>query len=1018
MNRTYRSVWNETLGAWVAASELASGRVKSSARATRHAAIRLAPHAAAAVLALAIAPSALAAAYTASNEAELATAIASANADGDPSSTITLTSNITIAAPGAVPSATKALTISPGAFVLATAGNGSIDAAAGATVTVDGRITGTGQFNKNGAGTLVLTGTGSSYTNRMVIGAGAVRVQGGGQITFGNAVGNTGLEVSGNNASVTITGAGSLMDARDGASRVGSVAGSSLTVESGGQFRTSNALMLGDTAGTTGRLRVDGAGSLVSINGLSIFRGTGFIDVTAGGKIDSGSFAIGGIGTISAGGTGAVTVTGPGSRLDTGTANLHDGSLAILDGGVVATAYTRIGTTAGQTASTVISGVGSQLVSSSSSAGVDFEIARAGDASLQLANGGTASARAGVGTVKIASAAAARGTLSIGGALGQAAQAPGVLEASSVTLSTGAATIDFNHTDGNYHFAVPILGGSAAAVVSQSGPGTTVLSGANTYAGTTRVAAGTLRAGAAGTLSAASAYTVAAAGTLDLAGFGHTLASVDNAGTVSLVGGAPGTTLTVKGAWVGNGGTLRLGTALGNSASPTDRLVLDGAGAIASGNTQVRIANLGGLGALTTGNGIEVVSAINGATTTAQTTKDAFSLAGGHVDAGAFEYRLHAADAGGAGENWYLRSAVVVAPPVDPGTPPADPGTPGAPGNAPGGAAPAPAPIVIPTYRTEVPLFAALPAQLRQASVSMLGSLHQRIGDDDVKGSAAASEGTARRAWARVLSTDIDIQQSGTVSPTSKGRLTGFQAGTDLLATPNWRAGLYVGQLDGDATVNGFASGVSNLRTGRNDLRNEYVGVYGTFTGDSGFYADAVVQSGRHRYTVQTNIGTGAEGKGNSLLGSIEVGQSFPLGGSGWRIEPQLQLIHQHLDLGNSVILGAVVQPQADSGWIARAGVRVKGEIDTVMGALQPYGRFNVYKTSSGTDIARFVNGATTTDIAAPTGGTSTELAGGFTLALGPTTSLYGEVGKLWSSGGDAKVKSAINGSLGVRVKW
>jgi hypothetical protein len=31
---------------------------------------------------------------------------------------------------------------------------------------------------------------------------------------------------------------------------------------------------------------------------------------------------------------------------------------------------------------------------------------------------------------------------------------------------------------------------------------------------------------------------------------------------------------------------------------------------------------------------------------------------------------------------------------------------------------------------------------------------------------------------------------------------------------------------------------------------------------------------------------------------------------------------------------------------------------------------------------------------------------------------LYGEVGKRWSSGGDTKVRSGINASLGVRVKW
>ena len=538
---------------------------------------------------------------------------------------------------------------------------------------------------------------------------------------------------------------------------------------------------------------------------------------------------------------------------------------------------------------------------------------------------------------------------------------------------------------------------SGGGFVTKEGTGTLTLLGANTYSGSTNVAQGTLRAGAADTLSASSAHSVATGATLDLAGFSQTVASLANGGTVSLMGAAPGTTLTVNGNYVGNNGVLKLGTAL-NATGPSDRLVINGGAA--SGKTSVQFANLGGLGALTGGNGIEVITAQNGGTTTAQTTKDAFSLAGGQVNAGAYEYRLYAADASGAGENWYLRSSI-------PGpTPPTIPGAPDAPA----------VPVI--TYRAEASLYAALPNQLRQGNLAMLGDLRKRVGDDDVKGTATTPTGSDRRAWARVLSTDLDIQQGGTVSPSSKGRLTGFQAGTDLLATPNWRAGLYVGQLDGDATVNGFASGVNNLRTGRTDLRSQYVGVYGTYTGESGFYADAVVQSGRHRYTVQTNIGTAAEGKGNSLLGSIEVGQSFALGASGWSVEPQLQLIHQRLDLGNSTILGAVVQPDADSGWIARAGVRVKGQVDTGMGALQPYGRLNVYRTSSGTDVARFLNGTTRSGIEAPTGGTSTELAGGFTLAVGQTTSLYGELGKLWSSGGDAKVKSSINGSVGVRVRW
>ena len=527
------------------------------------------------------------------------------------------------------------------------------------------------------------------------------------------------------------------------------------------------------------------------------------------------------------------------------------------------------------------------------------------------------------------------------------------------------------------------IGGTGS--LAQAGSGTLTLSGVNTYSGATAVNAGTLRAGAVNSFSAASAHTVAAGATLDLAGFNQTVAGVTNAGTVNLLGNTPGTVLTVTGPWVGQGGTLALGTALGGNASASDKLLLSGASAVASGTTALRVTNLGGLGGQTTGNGIALVSTENGASIQG----NAFSLAS-PVAAGAFEYRLNT-DAGGA----YLSSTSTTPVPNAPPT---------------GGAAGST------LYRTEVPLLAALPEQLRQANLAMLGSMHQRIGDSGTTGSA--EQGT-RQAWGRVLTVDRTIQQGGTVSPSSEGRLTGFQAGTDLWATQAWRAGVYVGRLEGDMKVSGFARGIAGYGVGSNDLKNDYLGGYVGYRDDSGLYVDGVLQGGRHSVSLGTLAASAGSSKGTSLLASIEVGQAFALG-AGWSLEPQLQLVHQRLSLDDTALVGATVQQDAHNGWAVRAGLRITGEFatGTGTGALQPYARLNVWHTGSGTDRARFIGPAAFTDILTPTGGTSTEAALGANWQVTPAVGVYGELGQLWASGGSTRTKGGPNASLGVKVRW
>ncbi|RWC68301.1 MAG: hypothetical protein EOS30_25805, partial [Mesorhizobium sp.] len=145
------------------------------------------------------------------------------------------------------------------------------------------------------------------------------------------------------------------------------------------------------------------------------------------------------------------------------------------------------------------------------------------------------------------------------------------------------------------------------------------------------------------------------------------LVTVNNAGAIDLTNDspAPGTgtslhdTFTIHGNYVGQDGRLLLNTFLGTDNSPSDRLVIEnGAG---SGSTSILVTNVDGPGALTTGNGIQVVDATNGATTTA----GAFAL-GGPVAAGVFEYNLFrggVTPSAATDNDWFLRNTVSPPPP-------------------------------------------------------------------------------------------------------------------------------------------------------------------------------------------------------------------------------------------------------------------------------------------------------------------------------------------------------------------
>jgi len=1037
MNKVFRTLWNQARGTWVAAPETSRGHARSAQQPAEAMAIAfaLAPAFAALLLGAGPALAAGGAGGQPANDTSLHAGSGGADGSGGSGGLNDTTVNANGGAGGsstdAGPTAGSAANI--GSFAGATAGTGGA-AGAGSNVVSPGVLQGdngaagqsqTGDFsNGNGYGggggggfQGASIGTGVTTSSDSYTGGAGGAGGNGYWAAGGGGAGGYGSILIGPTGNYTATGSstggagGKGGDAFSQAGGGGSGgAGFFLNATTSGIVFTNNGVVAGGAGGAGGsellpaRSNASGGGGGAGGSGITLAGSA--VSVTNTGAVSGGAGGAGGAGGGGAGGTGS-----PGAGGDGGIGLRATGaSTMITNSGSITGGNGGVGGASSNGGASGANGAGGVGVS-----GANLGIVHSGSITGGMGGDGVTRAAAveftgGSNSLTLNAGAALTGAVAIdGGATASIVAGADGLSLSSPLLLGGTGTIDTNGHDMGWSGPV-----SGTAGLVKSGAGTLTLSGANVYTGATSVNAGTLRAGAANALSNASAFTVASGATLDLAGQSQTIASMANGGTVSLVGSAPGTTLTVTGPWVGNGGALRLGTALGDSSSASDRLVLSGATAIASGTTNVQITNLGGLGALTTGNGIEVVSAINGATTTAQTTKNAFALAGGHVDAGAYEYRLYAADASGAGENWYLRSSAVVTPPANGGGGGSTGGT-GSGGGTGGG-------VSVPTYRTEVPLYAALPEQFRQANLSMLGSMRQRFGDDGPPGSndagPAMQDRSYRQVWARIVSTDRTISQGGTVNPTSKGRLTGFQAGTDLWADAHWRAGVYLGELNGDMRVNGFARGIVNYAAGSNDLRSQYLGAYATWKNDSGLYVDGVLQAGRHHYTASPALSYSSSGKGSSLLASIEVGQSFAIA-PGWTIEPQLQLVHQRISLDDGGIAAALVQQHSHSGWMARAGVRVKGEIATSAGLLQPYVRFNVYRNGSGTDTARFIGPAAYTDIATRTGGTSTELAAGATLQLTQNASLYAELGKLWASGGGVRTKSSgIEGSVGVKFRW
>jgi autotransporter family porin len=477
------------------------------------------------------------------------------------------------------------------------------------------------------------------------------------------------------------------------------------------------------------------------------------------------------------------------------------------------------------------------------------------------------------------------------------------------------------------------------------------------------------------------------------------LATVTNAGLIDLTNGpaAASDSLTILGNYVGQSGRLSLHTVLGDSSSPSDRLVI--ANGTASGQTSIGIVNLGGPGALTLGNGIEVVSAVSGATT------DAGSFTqGGPVAAGAFEYLLYRGGVTpGSEQNWYLRST---APPATSGGP--------SPQQASGAPAVAPSPTgaPVPLYRPEVAANALTPSTARMVALSTLGTFHARRGDQDL-----LNRGTQSSAgWGRIFGEHREQRQGGDVSPEFKGNIVGLQTGLDLygIDRPDGhrdRLGLFFGYGRAEGDIRGFAVGQLRAQAGKLSLNSYSIGGYWTHIGPSGWYVDAVAMHSWLDGDPRSDRGIKADASGSVLTGSIEGGYPLALG-AGLVLEPQAQLVWQRTMLDRANDRFSSIDHRDSDAVSGRIGARLQGSFNWGSVPVRPYLTVNLWHTFSGSDKTMF----DTNLIATRYGATAVEIGGGIAAEIASNVSLFAKATYLSSA--SAERSRGVSGNIGLQVTW
>ncbi|AMK78526.1 hypothetical protein A1342_13350 [Methylomonas methanica] len=456
----------------------------------------------------------------------------------------TLDNSAAVALSGAISGAGTTLTKSgAGTLTLSSTSNSAAATTAltvaGGTLSVGAATTMVGGTLTLNGGNLTITSSGETFSNAIALSADAT-------ITNANATTLSG-QISGS-AALTKAGAGTLTLSNTG----NSSATSNLTVTAGTLSVASDSRLVGGAVTLNGgTLNLNNAGNID--NAIVLGVGNGTISVTNGAGTLSGNIT----------GTGSLTKTG-GPLLTLSGTNDYSGGTTVRGAGISVASGANLGTGAvALEANLTITGTAT--VGNAIAINADATITNASAVTLSgVLSGSSALTKAGAGTLTLTGSNTHTGavtvsagglTLTGGSSIGDSS-AVTVSSGTTMTLGGGNETIGSLTGAGNvvlgYRLTVGgdntstnfsgVISGSGNGL-TKTGSGTLMLTGNNTYTGSTSVAAGMLTANRVGGALADTTAVSVASGATFTAWTDETIGSIAGAGNVSLNSG----TLTVGG---------------------------------------------------------------------------------------------------------------------------------------------------------------------------------------------------------------------------------------------------------------------------------------------------------------------------------------------------------------------------------------------------------------------------------------------------------------------------------------